>query len=134
MPSRRRRLERGRTMTARYFSRLAVALAAVFAIVLTPAFAAAQATIVIINNNAAGVGFNDPTPAAPIGGNPGTTLGEQRLFAFEHAAGIWASALTSTVTITVGASFEPLSCTATSAVLGSAGPTEIWRAPDFPLP
>ena len=50
-------------------------------------FGAAQ--IAIINNNAAGVGFNDPTPAAPIGGNPGTTVGEQRLNAFRHAAEIW---------------------------------------------
>ncbi len=25
-------------------------------------------------------GFNDPTPAAPVGGNPGTTLGQQRLY------------------------------------------------------
>src|SRR5262249_60190992 len=29
------------------------------------------ATITIINNDGAGEGFNDPTPAAPVGGNPG---------------------------------------------------------------
>ena len=46
----------------------------------------AAATIVINNLNAAGVGFNDPTPALPVGGNPGTTLGDQRLFAFTYAA------------------------------------------------
>lgn len=37
--------------------------------------ARAAAAVTIVNNNAPGVGFNDPTPAAPVGGNPGTTLG-----------------------------------------------------------
>src|SRR5690242_19174650 len=41
--------------------------------------ARAAATIVIVNLNAPGEGFNDPTPAAPVGGNTGTTLGQQRL-------------------------------------------------------
>ena len=41
------------------------------------------ATIVIQNSDAAGVGFNDATAVAPIGGNPGTTLGQQRLNAFQ---------------------------------------------------
>jgi hypothetical protein len=87
----------------------------------------AAATITIVNGNAAGVGFNDPTPVAPVGGNAGTTLGEQRLIAFQTAADIWGANLNSVVPITVLATMEPLSCTATSAVLGSAGPTEIWR-------
>ena len=39
----------------------------------------AAATITILNTNAAGVGFNDPTAATPLGGNTGTTVGEQRL-------------------------------------------------------
>ncbi len=34
-------------------------------------------------------GFNDPTPVAPVGGNPGTTLGEQRLNVYRYVAGIW---------------------------------------------
>ena len=34
-----------------------------------------NATITIQNNDAAGVGFNDNTPAAPVGGNAGTTVG-----------------------------------------------------------
>ena len=42
----------------------------------------AAATITIVNVNAPGVGFNDPTPVAPVGGNPGTTIGQQRLKAF----------------------------------------------------
>jgi hypothetical protein len=92
--------------------------------------AEAAATIVIVNQNAAGVGFNDPTPAAPVGGNTGITLGQQRLIAFQRAADIWGATLTSTVPIRIGASFVPLSCTASSAVLGSAGANEIWS--NFP--
>jgi hypothetical protein len=92
--------------------------------------AQAAATITIVNTNAAGVGFNDPTPVAPVGGNAGTTLGQQRLIAFRHAADIWGATLTSTVPIRVGASFVPLSCTANSAVLGSAGANDIFS--DFP--
>src|SRR5262244_13264 len=85
------------------------------------------ATIVIQNGNAAGVGFNDPTPVAPVGGNPGTTLGQQRLNAFQAAANIWGATLNSVPTIVILSTFEPLTCTATSAVLGSAGPTEVFR-------
>lgn len=94
------------------------------------ALASQAATITIVNQNAPGVGFNDPTPATPVGGNPGTTLGAQRLYAFQHAADIWGATLTSSVPIRIGASFVPLSCTANSAVLGSAGANEIWS--DFP--
>ncbi len=92
-----------------------------------PALVQAAATIVIVNGNAPGVGFNDPTPAAPVGGNPGVTLGQQRLNAFAHAASIWGANLDSSVNINVLATMEPLTCTATSAVLGSAGPISVWR-------
>jgi hypothetical protein len=50
--------------------------------------AQAAATIVINNLNLPGVGFNDP-PRPPVGGNTGTTIGQQRLIAFTHAANIW---------------------------------------------
>jgi PA domain len=92
------------------------------------AFASVQITIV--NGNAAGVGFNDPTPAAPVGGNAGTTLGQQRLIAFQKAAAIWGSTLDSGSEIRIFATFEPLTCTATAATLGSAGATSIFS--DFP--
>jgi hypothetical protein len=89
------------------------------------------ATIVIQNNDAAGVGFNDPTPATPVGNNPGTTVGEQRLKAFEFAAGIWGATLTSGPTITIRASWSTtMTCTTTTAVLGSAGALSNFR--DFP--
>ena len=91
----------------------------------TPAHAGA--TIVIVNSDGAGEGFNDPTPVAPVGGNTGTTLGQQRLNVFAQAAAIWGANLDSTVTIRVRATFDPLTCTATSAVLGSSGPRFVNR-------
>ena len=96
-------------------------------VALFPLSAHSAATIVIVNGDAAGVGLNDPTPAAPVGGNAGTTLGEQRLIALQKAADIWGATLTSAVPIKILTTFESLSCTATSATMGSAGTTEIWR-------
>jgi hypothetical protein len=92
--------------------------------------AQAAATITIVNGNAPGVGFNDTTPALPVGGNNGTTLGQQRLIAFTYAADIWGGKLSSNVPIRIQASFTPLSCNATSAVLGSAGAYAVFA--DFP--
>ena len=87
----------------------------------------AAATINLDERDAANVGFNDPTPVAPVGGNTGTTLGEQRRIVYRYVADIWERALTSTQTINVSAGWEPLTCTATSAVLGSASPWNIWH-------
>ncbi len=84
--------------------------------------ARASATFAIVNLDGVGEGFNDPTPVAPVGGNSGTTIGEQRLNAFQYAADIWGNLLNSPVVIRVDAKFDPLSCTTNSAVLGSAGP------------
>src|SRR3954451_15731772 len=83
-----------------------------------PSFAAAD--IVIVNTNAPGVGFNDPTPATPVGGNPGTTVGQQRLIAFQYAADLWGSILNSPVPIYIQSAFQSLSCNATSGALGAA--------------
>jgi hypothetical protein len=88
------------------------------------------ASIVINITDGPGEGFNDPTPAAPVGGNDGTTLGQQRLNVFQKAAEIWGAVIDSSVQIGIQASFDPLSCSAGSAVLGSAGTIEIFR--DFP--
>ncbi len=88
---------------------------------------AGAATITIFNNDGAGEGFNDPTPRAPVGGNPGVTVGQQRLNLFNYAAGIWGGILPSTVPIIVTAQFNPQTCNATSGVLGSAGPINISR-------
>ena len=105
------------------FKTLALSLALIGAVNT----AQAAATIQINNINMPGVGFNDTTPAEPVGGNTGTTLGEQRLIAFTYAANIWGATLTSDVPIIIDASFEPLTCSATSGVLGSAGATSVFR-------
>jgi hypothetical protein len=100
-------------MVAKHCSRIRALLAGGAALALG-VFSSASfgaATIVIQNGNAAGVGFNDPTPAAPVGGNAGTTLGQQRLNAFQAAANVWGATLDSTVTIVVFATMEPLTCT-----------------------
>ena len=85
------------------------------------------ATLVVDNGDGPNVGFNDPTPVAPVGGNTGTTLGAQRLIAFQRAADIWGGRISSPVTIRILANFSPLTCSATSAVLGSAGPVSVFR-------
>jgi subtilisin-like proprotein convertase family protein len=82
---------------------------------------AAAATITVVNGDGADEGFNDPTAATPVGDNPGTTLGAQRLNAFTHAANLWGALLTSAVTIRVNATMDVLSCSMSSATLGSAG-------------
>lgn len=89
--------------------------------------AQAAAEIRIFSRDAAGVGFNDPSPVAPVGGNPGTTLGEQRWNVYRTVAAIWSAQIDSTVPITVNAGWEALSCTATSATLGSASAGGYWR-------
>jgi hypothetical protein len=100
------------------------ALCLCFTLLATQAFAGAKITI--INASPAGVGFNDPTPATPVGGNPGTTLGEQRLNVFKEAARVWGQNLDSPVDIFINATMQHLTCTATSAVLGSTGITTIF--------
>jgi hypothetical protein len=97
---------------------------------LLGAFAASAADIVIVNQDGFNEGFNDPTPVAPVGGNPGTTLGEQRLIVFETAAQIWGRVLDSDVEVRVQAQFDPLSCSPFSGVLGGAAALTVVR--DFP--
>src|ERR1051325_9230845 len=84
-----------------------------------------QTTIVIDNGDAPGVGFNDTTPATPVGGNNGTTVGEQRLIAFQAAANIWGATISSSPIIHIHAGWAALPCTATSGTLGSAGATSL---------
>jgi PA domain-containing protein len=99
---------------------IAAAVAACLAAASRPSFAAA--TVVVVNVDGPGEGFNDPTPVPPVGGNAGTTRGAQRLIAFQHAADLWGATLDSPVTIIVQASFDPLGAN----VLGSAGPTAVF--------
>jgi hypothetical protein len=92
--------------------------------------ASQAATIVISSRDAPGVGFNDPTVVAPVGGNTGTTLGQQRLNVYRYVADIWEQNLQSSVPITVSAGWEALTCTATGATLGSASAWNGWN--NFP--
>lgn len=106
-----------------------VALALV-ALTLLSTNAFAKVKITIQNVNDAGVGFNDPTPVSPVGGNPGTTLGQQRLNVFQRAAEIWGAVLDSDVDIVVQSSMVDLDCDASFAVLGQARATS--TAANFP--
>jgi hypothetical protein len=65
-------------------------------------------------------GFNDPTPVDPIGGNPGTTLGEQRLNTLREALEIWGAAIDSPIEIVVAARWRD-----SSALLASAN-VDFW--------
>lgn len=96
-------------------------------VLLIAASSFAASNIVIVNLNAPNVGFNDPTPVTPVGGNTGTTLGQQRLNAFQYAADIWGATLDSKVEIRIQAQFASQTCTATTATLGSAGATAVNR-------
>lgn len=100
---------------------------------LAPALVCAT-QITILNGDGNGEGFNDPTPVAAVGGNNATTLGAQRLAVFERAADILESTLDSDIPIAVFAQFNPLDCSARSAVLGQAGASTIrGNFPGAPL-
>lgn len=94
----------------------------------------AQAADIKLVNQDAGTnkGLDDPTPADPVGMNPGTTRGEQALIVFQFAADLWGSVLESDVPIINTVTFQPLSCTATSGVLGSSGTNYIFSFNDGP--
>jgi hypothetical protein len=92
------------------------AILAALATALPCAFGQAPITIVVVDPP--GVGFNDPTPAEPVGGNTGTTIGEQRQIVFQYAAAIWSSKLESPVPIRIRSSFEDVPCTVQSGMLG----------------
>jgi hypothetical protein len=104
--------------------RLRLLLPAAVALLAAAQTASAAATITIVNGDSAGVGFNDPTPATPVGGNTGTTVGQQRLIAFQYAASIWDQLIDSPVEIRIKASFEALECSSDSATLGAASPAQ----------
>jgi len=101
--------------------RRAAALAA--ALLWLPAQAA---QIQLLNADPAGVGFNDPTPATPVGGNAGTTVGAQRLIAYQRALDLWGSALKSPVPVVVVGSFAGLGCDAGGGTLAQAGSLMIF--------
>jgi hypothetical protein len=94
-----------------------------------------QASVQVVPADTSTTGFNDNTPVTPVGGNNGTTLGQQRLIAFQTAANLWGASLNSGPTIVVRASWAALPCDATTGTLGSAGPAGLARNfPNAPFP
>ncbi len=90
------------------------------------------AEIRIVNGNGSGEGLDDHTPADPVGGNPGTTLGEQRLIAAQYAAALWSATLGNQVPIAIRTEFSDLDCSGGTAVLGAAGPTLLYDSNRYP--
>jgi len=82
---------------------------------------AMAAKVTVINKDASGKGLNDATPATPVGGNPGTTRGEQARIVFEYAANMWGAVLQSDGPVDIDANFSPLECTEGRTVLGQTG-------------
>ncbi|WP_211441748.1 PA domain-containing protein [Collimonas humicola] len=98
--------------------------------------AAQSAELVLVNQDPAGAGLNDLTAAAPVGGNPGATLGEQRRLVYQFALNMYGALLNSAVPIRVQASFKSLGKnSAGNDILGQAYAIYTFR--DFanaPLP
>ena len=109
---------------------IAAAVAASF--VAAPSFGA---NIILNNVDLPGEGFNDLTPATPVGGNMGTTIGAQRLIAYERALELWGKTLSSDATVVVQGSFRRLNCDAGGGTLAQAGAIQIFADfPNAPLP
>ena len=79
--------------------------------------ASADANIILNNVDNPGEGFNDLTEVAPVGGNTGTTLGQQRQLVMEYALATWGARLNSGPTIVVRSSFRSLGCDENSGTL-----------------
>ena len=101
-------------------------LAAALTLAMTVCGTAQAADLQLQNGDAPGVGLNDPTPVAAVGGNTATTLGGQRIRVYQYAMALWGNVLGSNAPVLINASFPALTCTPTSAVLGSAG--AYWSA------
>ena len=98
----------------------ALALTACSLFALAPTLCHARATFRVTES---GEGFRDNTPAPPVAGNAGTTVGEQRHLAVAYAFEQWAGLLDSTVPIDVHVEFTDLGGCDGGLVLGQAGPT-----------
>ena len=103
-----------------------------FLVIGLSAGALSATNFVIINGDVAGEGLNDPTPVAPVGGNTGTTLGEQRMIVLQAVADVWAARIISSVDIRILARFNAMgNCN----VLGSTGPGDAFmNFPGAPVP
>lgn len=98
-------------------NKLRTALATAVLVALAGMSTAQAADIIPVVTDPAGFGYNETTPVAPVGGNPGTTRGQQRRIVAQYAAAMWGSVLKSDEPIYVQARFLSLA----AGVLGSAG-------------
>lgn len=115
-------------MTHSRNKRPSIGIGAAIAAMLLALWLPVGATTISLNiTDGAGEGLNDPTPAAPTAGNTGTTIGEQRQIAANYAARMIETIVSSSVPIVIDAAFDPLSCSASSGTLGSAGPNTTHR-------
>lgn len=85
----------------------------------------AKTSIRIISQDQPGEGLNDQTPKEPVGGNTGTTLGEQRTIALEYAAHLIGQFLHSDLEIEIKADFRNEGGSTYSATLATAGPNSV---------
>src|SRR5437870_2489861 len=88
------------------YGKLAAASVLAAAFVVSTPVTSSAVTISIKNNDLPGKGFNDTAHVSPVGGNPGTTLGAQRLYLFQRAADMWGQRLAGNVPVVVSASFS----------------------------
>lgn len=97
---------------------------AIFFLTITATIASGQFSFVY--SDAAGTGFLSTEARTPVGGNIGTTLGEQRRLALEKAAAIWEEYLVIEGPVEVLAGFEELA----PGTLAGARALDVER--DFP--
>jgi|TARA_B110000438_G_scaffold23222_1_gene21226 hypothetical protein len=98
---------------------------------ILPAQNTSAATFVLQNADGTGFGLNDTTSAIPVGGNLGTTIGQQRQNVVMEAGRIWGQYLVSDVPIILRVEFESLS----GSILAGAAAVDVES--DFanaPLP
>lgn len=72
--------------------------------------------------------WNDATPASPVGGNPGTTLGQQRRNAMIEALRQLGAGFDSEIPITVRACWDDLTVGTNTATLAAASPDDFLIA------
>lgn len=103
--------------------RLGIFVLALVALLAGGGEATAQVDFVLVNEDGPGQGYNDPEVRAPVGGNPGVTLGQQRQIAIQRAFDLWGEQLWSPVPVQVASSFQSLFCGGGAALWGLGGPS-----------
>jgi uncharacterized protein (TIGR03382 family) len=112
------------------------ALPAALVLAASPAGYAADLNI----QNVRAAGFSDPTPASPLGLNPGTNRGDQALIVFQTAAAMWGATVRSTVPILIDSQFDSattnneFACTSQGTVLAFTQPSGYFTSSSYPNP